>query len=75
MHPRLNRWNNYKTPPTSPSLGARSAGGVYPDRVGAPGAFPSSTSPAYTEMHLPTQSKLCNVSGGALSQDCQQGIS
>jgi len=37
--------------------------------------FPSSTFPLYTEMRLPTQWRLCNVLGGALSQDCQQGIS
>src|SRR5713226_6658838 len=34
-----------------------------------------STFPLYTEMRRPTQWRLCSVLGGALSQDCQRGIS
>src|SRR6266851_4912177 len=37
--------------------------------------FPSSTFRFCTKMRLPTQSRLCNGWGGALSEDCQRGIS
>ena len=48
---------------------------LFPALFSCHSPLPIATFPLYTEMLLPTQWRLCNVLGGALSQDCQRGIS
>jgi len=65
--------NNYKTPPTSPSLVPGVPGGVYPGPGRALG-FSFFYFPVLHEMH-PPRNRRYNGLGGALFQDSQPGIS